>query len=233
MHYRDNRLTDAGNGQISVSDATAHAACLTAKDVNASAIVTVSESGNTARLLSKYRPAQPIIACVMDEQVQRQLSISWGITPLMMALAPSTDELIEMSTSLAKENGYLHDGELAVVTAGVPVGVSGTTNMIKIHMIGNCLATGVGVGPEGSASGQRHRQGLSLPHLDRAGAPCKVQAGMVLVVPSTSNEMLSYVRDAALCGRGAGLNSHCLPARPCSSPPSWVPSVLPATSVMV
>ena len=124
VHYRDNRLVDAGNGQISVSDATAHAACLTAKDVNASAIVTVSESGNTARLLSKYRPAQPIIACVMNEQVQRQLAISWGITPLMMALAHSTDELIEMSTSLAKENGYLHDGELAVVTAGVPVGVS-------------------------------------------------------------------------------------------------------------
>ena len=99
VHYRDNRLVDAGNGQISVSDATAHAACLTAKDVNASAIVTVSESGNTARLLSKYRPAQPIIACVMNEQVQRQLAISWGITPLMMALAHSTDELIEMSTS--------------------------------------------------------------------------------------------------------------------------------------
>ena len=75
----------------------------------------------------------------MDEQVQRQLSVSWGITPLMMDLAASTDELIEKSTALAKEHGYLHDGELAVVTAGVPVGVSGTTNMIKIHMIGNCL----------------------------------------------------------------------------------------------
>ena len=69
VHYRDNRLTDT-TGQISVSDATAHAACLTAKDVNASAIVTVSESGNTARLLSKYRPSQPSIACVMDEQVR-------------------------------------------------------------------------------------------------------------------------------------------------------------------
>ena len=73
--------------QISVSDATAHAACLTAKDVNAAAIVTVSESGNTARLLSKYRPKQPIIACVMDEQVQRQLSLSWGITSLLMGPA--------------------------------------------------------------------------------------------------------------------------------------------------
>ena len=195
VHYRDNRLVDAGNGQISVSDATAHAACLTAKDVNASAIVTVSESGNTARLLSKYRPAQPIIACVMNEQVQRQLAISWGITPLMMALAHSTDELIEMSTSLAKENGYLHDGELAVVTAGVPVGVSGTTNMIKIHMIGNCLATGVGIGPEGSALANATGKACVCHNLDELRA--KFKPGMVLVVPSTSNEMLSYVRDAA------------------------------------
>ena len=207
VHYRDNRLVDAGNGQISVSDATAHAACLTAKDVNASAIVTVSESGNTARLLSKYRPAQPIIACVMNEQVQRQLAISWGITPLMMALAHSTDELIEMSTSLAKENGYLHDGELAVVTAGVPVGVSGTTNMIKIHMIGNCLATGVGIGPEGSALANATGKACVCHNLDELRA--KFKSGMVLVVPSTSNEMLSYVRDAAaLVVEEPGLNSH-------------------------
>ena len=207
VHYRDNRLVDASNGQISVSDATAHAACLTAKDVNASAIVTVSESGNTARLLSKYRPAQPIIACVMNEQVQRQLAISWGITPLMMPLAHSTDELIEMSTNLAKENGYLHDGELAVVTAGVPVGVSGTTNMIKIHMIGNCLATGVGTGPEGSALANATGKACVCHNLDELRA--KFKPGMVLVVPSTSNEMLSYVRDAAaIVVEEPGLNSH-------------------------
>ena len=207
VHYRDNRLVDASNGQISVSDATAHAACLTAKDVNASAIVTVSESGNTARLLSKYRPAQPIIACVMNEQVQRQLAISWGITPLMMPLAHSTDELIEMSTSLAKENGYLHDGELAVVTAGVPVGVSGTTNMIKIHMIGNCLATGVGIGPEGAALANATGKACVCHNLDELRA--KFKPGMVLVVPSTSNEMLSYVRDAAaIVVEEPGLNSH-------------------------
>ena len=206
-HYRDERFKDAAHGQISVSDATAHAACLTARDVNAAAIVTVSESGNTARLLSKYRPAQPIIACVMDEQVQRQLSISWGITPLMMDLATSTDELIEKSTALAKEHGYLHDGELAVVTAGVPVGVSGTTNMIKIHMIGNCLATGVGVGPDGSALANATGKACVCRTIEEIRA--KFKPGMVLVVPSTSNEMLSYVRDAAaLVVEEAGLNSH-------------------------
>ena len=204
-HYLRGRLMEPNTGKISVSDATAHAACLTAKDVNAAAIVTVSESGTTARLLSKYRPQQPIIACVMKEQVQRQLSLSWGITPLMMSLAHSTDELIEMSTALAKENGYLHNGELAVVTAGVPVGVSGTTNMIKIHMVGNCLATGVGVGPENNdvASGKA----CVCRTMDEVRA--KFKPGMVLVVPSTSNEMLSFVRDAAaLVVEEPGLNSH-------------------------
>ncbi len=204
FHLRGRQM-DSNPGKISVSDATAHAACLTARDVNAAAIVTVSESGTTARLLSKYRPQQPIIACVMREQVQRQLSLSWGITPLMMSLAHSTDELIEMSTALAKENGYLHNGELAVVTAGVPVGVSGTTNMIKIHMVGNCLATGVGVGPESNdvASGKA----CVCRTMDEVRA--KFKPGMVLVVPSTSNEMLSFVRDAAaLVVEEPGLNSH-------------------------
>ena len=206
-HYLRGRLVEANNGKISVSDATAHAACLTAKDVNAAAIVTVSESGTTARLLSKYRPEQPIIACVMKEQVQRQLALSWGITPLMMPLAHSTDELIEMSTSLAKENGYLHNGELAVVTAGVPVGVSGTTNMIKIHMVGNCLATGVGVGREGADITSATGKACVCRTLEEVRA--KFKPGMVLVVPSTTNEMLGYVRDAAaLIVEEPGLNSH-------------------------
>ena len=206
FHLRG-RTMDFNPGKISVSDATAHAACLTARDVNAAAIVTVSESGTTARLLSKYRPQQPIIACVMREQVQRQLSLSWGITPLMMSLAHSTDELIEMSTSLAKENGYLHNGELAVVTAGVPVGVSGTTNMIKIHMVGNCLATGVGVGRENADVTSATGKACVCRTLEEVRA--KFKPGMVLVVPSTSNEMLSYVRDAAaLVVEEPGLNSH-------------------------
>ena len=206
-HARVEYLTEATNGKISVSDATAHAACLTAKDVNAAAIVTVSESGTTARLLSKYRPQQPIIACVMKEQVQRQLSLSWGITSLMMPLAHSTDELIEMSTALAKENGFLHNGELAVVTAGVPVGISGTTNMIKIHMVGNCLATGVGVGPENAEVSNATGKACVCRTLDEVRA--KFKPDMVLVVPSTSNEMLNYVRDAAaLVVEEPGLNSH-------------------------
>ena len=206
FHLRGRQM-DSNPGKISVSDATAHAACLTARDVNAAAIVTVSESGTTARLLSKYRPQQPIIACVMREQVQRQLSLSWGITSLMMPLAHSTDELIEMSTALAKENGFLHNGELAVVTAGVPVGISGTTNMIKIHMVGNCLATGVGVGRGKTDLVSASGKACVCRTLEEVKA--KFRPGMVLVVPSTTNEMLGYVRDAAaLVVEEPGLNSH-------------------------
>ena len=206
FHLRG-RTMDSNPGKISVSDATAHAACLTARDVNAAAIVTVSESGTTARLLSKYRPQQPIIACVMREQVQRQLSLSWGITSLLMGPAHSTDELIEMSTALAEKNGYLHNGELTVVTAGVPVGVSGTTNMIKIHMVGNCLATGVGVGRGKTDLVSASGKACVCRTLEEVKA--KFRPGMVLVVPSTTNEMLGYVRDAAaLVVEEPGLNSH-------------------------
>ena len=167
-HYRAQRHAEI---QISVSDATAHAACLTAKDVNAAAIVTVSESGNTARLLSKYRPKQPIIACVMDEQVQRQLSLSWGITSLLMGPAHSTDELIE------------------------------------IHMVGNCLATGVGVGRGKTDLVSASGKACVCRTLEEVKA--KFRPGMVLVVPSTTNEMLGYVRDAAaLVVEEPGLNSH-------------------------
>ena len=112
-----------------------------------------------------------------------------------------------MSTALAKENGFLHNGELAVVTAGVPVGISGTTNMIKIHMVGNCLATGVGVGPENAEVSNATGKACVCRTLDEVRA--KFKPGMVLVVPSTSNEMLNYVRDAAaLVVEEPGLNSH-------------------------
>ena len=207
-HYQSHRLSRMKiNGTTSVSDATAHAACLTAQDVNASAIVTVSESGNTARLLSKYRPEQPIIAFVMRPQVQRQLSLSWGITPLLMPLAHSTDELIEVSTTLAEKYGYIHNGELAVVTAGVPVGVSGTTNMVKIHMVGNCLAMGVGVEREDCDSSSATGKACVCRTLEEVRA--RFKPGMVLVVPATNNDMMPYIRDAAaLVVEEPGMNSH-------------------------
>lgn len=202
-----NYLASFRNGlngsNLSISDATAHAACTTAMDINANAIVTVTESGTTARLLSKYRPEPPIIACVMDEQVQRQLSLSWGITPLLMEEAHSTDALIEMSTAAAEKAGFLQSGDLAVVTAGVPVGISGTTNMIKVHMVGDCLCMGNGVGNHSVARGVA----CVCRTLDEISA--KFTPGCVLVVPGTTNAMLPWIRNAAaVVTEEGGMNSH-------------------------
>lgn len=124
-----------------------------------------------------------------------------------MPLAHSTDELIEMSTTLAEKNGYLHNGELAVVTAGVPVGVSGTTNMVKIHMVGNCLAMGVGVEREDCDSSSATGKACVCRTLEEVRA--RFKPGMVLVVPATNNDMMPYIRDAAaLVVEEPGMNSH-------------------------
>ncbi len=202
-----NYLSAVRNGQsgikLSISDATAHAACTTAMDISANAIVTVTESGTTARLLSKYRPQPPVIACVMDPQVQRQLSLSWGITPLLMEEAHSTDALIEMSVATAERAGYLQSGDLAVVTAGVPVGISGTTNMIKVHMVGDCLCMGTGVGSHSVARGR------ACVCRDASELEAKFVPGCVLVVPGTTNSMLPWIREAsAVVTVEGGLNSH-------------------------
>ena len=202
-----NYLASVRNGQagtkLSISDATAHAACTTAMDIRANAIVTVTQSGTTGRLLSKYRPEPPIIACVMDEQVQRQLALSWGITPLLMEEATSTDALIEMSVATAEKAGYLQSGDLAVVTAGVPVGISGTTNMIKVHMVGDCLCMGSGVGTHRVARGNA----CVCRSLEEVRA--KFTPGCVLVVPGTNNDMLPFIREAAaVVTVEAGTNSH-------------------------
>ena len=93
--------------RLGIGGATAHAACTTATDTNATAILTVSASGATPRLISRFRPETPIIACVMDEKIQRQLSLTWGVTPLIMGYVNSTDEMIEGSVRIAQEAGLL------------------------------------------------------------------------------------------------------------------------------
>ena len=187
---------------MNVADATAHAACTTARDTRADAIISVSASGQTARLISKYRPETPIIACVLTEEVQRQLAISWGVTPIVMPYAHSTDDLINHAVDAAQHAGYVAPGDLVVVTAGVPVGLAGTTYMIKAHLVGDALLTGVGVGNQ-SASGKLCVC-RSYEEVER-----KFESGDVLVVPYTTNDMLDIIRDAsAVISEEAGMNSH-------------------------
>ena len=190
------------DSRMGVSAATAHAACTTATDINASAIITVSKSGATARTLSKFRPITPIIACVMEEQIRRQLNLSWGVTPIIMPYAHNTDELIEGSVATAEKAGMIAPGEMVVVTAGVPVGISGTTNMIKAHLVGNSLITGVGIG-------NQNAKGVLCVCRNISDIKSKFQPGMVLVLPHTDNDMMDYIREAAaIIVEEPGLNSH-------------------------
>ncbi len=129
------RERDYGAG-LSITDSVAHAACAIAMDINAQAIVTVTQSGSTARNISKYRPGLPIIGCTDTEQTCRQLALSWGVTPVLMTTVRSTDELIDLSIAAAQREKLLKEGDLVVVTAGVPVGVSGSTNILKAQVVG-------------------------------------------------------------------------------------------------
>ncbi|MDE5835081.1 MAG: pyruvate kinase, partial [Ruminococcus sp.] len=122
------------NGNI--AEAIAHAVVTTAHDLNARAIITVSLGGGTARLISKYRPLCPIICCTTGEVAQRQMNMSWGVIPLIVEEKTSTDELFSTAVETAESHGLVQDGDIVAITAGVPIGVSGTTNMFKIAKIG-------------------------------------------------------------------------------------------------
>ena len=179
-----------GRNRLSVAAATAHAACTTAQEIGADAILTVSQRGTTARLVSRFHPGTPIIACLLDQQVRRQMALYWGVEPIMMPYASSTDELVDFAVQAGAQAGVVHEGDLVVVTAGVPVGVAGTTNMIRIQQVGGALVNAVGIG-ERKASGP-----LCICRSTDEVAE-KFQPGDVLVVPYTTNELLPYIRQAA------------------------------------
>ena len=179
-----------GRNRLSVAAATAHAACTTAQEIGADAILTVSQRGTTARLVSRFHPGTPIIACLLDQQVRRQMALYWGVEPIMMPYASSTDELVDFAVQAAAQAGVVHEGDLVVVTAGVPVGVAGTTNMIRIQQVGGALVNAAGIG-EKKASGP-----LCICRSTDEVAE-KFQPGDVLVVPYTTNKLLPYIRQAA------------------------------------
>ncbi len=202
INYFGRMMKTPVDAQLGVSGATAHAACTTATDTHATAIITVSKSGTTAKRISKYRPETPIIACVMKEEIRRQLAIVWGVTPLLMPYADSTDEMIDFSVQAAKDAELVEDGDIVIVTAGVPAGISGTTNMIKVHMVGNWLIGGVGVG-------NSNEKGYLCVCRSLEEIKAKFKPGDVLVVPQTNNEMLPYIHQAsAVIAEQGGLSSH-------------------------
>ena len=175
---------------LSVTAATAHAACTTAEDIGADAILTVSQGGITAQMVSRFRPEATVVALLLDPQIRRQMALYWGLVPIMMKRAENSDELVHSAVETAQRAGLVKHGDLVVITAGVPVGVSGTTNMIRIEQVGGALVNGTGIG-DGTVSGPLCvcRTPEEVPH--------KFRAGDVLVVPYTNNDLLPYMKEAA------------------------------------
>lgn len=132
-HKRFTQIDRQANPNI--TDAISHATCTTAMDLNAKAILTVTKSGSTARMISKYRPSIDVICGTTNEKVCRQLNMSWGVTPFVLEEMTEVFSLFSHAINKAKEAGYLSKGDIAVITAGVPLGHTGTTNMIKIQEV--------------------------------------------------------------------------------------------------
>ena len=198
----DMPVRKAKQTKLSITAATAHAACTTAMDIGADAILSVSQRGVTAQMVSRFRPSTTVVALLLDPQVQRQMALYWGVEPITMPFASSTDELVDFAVQAAEEAGIVKQGDLVVVTAGVPVGVSGTTNMIRVCQVGGALLNGIGVGNQ-KASGPL----CVCRTLDDVAE--KFHAGDVLVVPYTNNDLLPYIRQAAaVISEEASTDSH-------------------------
>lgn len=194
--------TRSGVANPDVTNAISHATCTTAHDLNASAIITVTKSGKTARMISKYRPACPIIGCSMSKTVCRQLNLSWGIKPLLMEEKDTTDSLFDHAVDSAEKAGAVSQGELVVITAGVPLGISGTTNMMKVNVVGHILASGRGITAKSACA--------SLCVCSTAEEARRLfKDGDILVVPRSTNELLPFLKKASgIVTEEDGVNSH-------------------------
>ncbi len=123
----------------SISNAITHTSCMTAMDLNAKAILAPTESGYTPKVISRFRPACPIVALCQSEKTRRQLSISWGVISFLTGFVDSTDRLFSLAVDVATKEGAIAPGDTVVITAGVPIGQSGTTNLIKAQVVGEKL----------------------------------------------------------------------------------------------
>lgn len=185
-----------------VTNAISHATCTTAIDLNAAAIITVTKSGKTARMISKYRPPSSIIACTTYEHVCRQMNLSWGVIPLLIEEEVDANTLFEHAVEAAETAGYVNSGELAVITAGVPLGISGTTNLIKVQVVGHILVKGRGL---------IDREVCSSLCVCKDAKELKdtFKTGDIIVIPETNNEMMEQLKQAAgIIVEQEGINSH-------------------------
>ena len=137
IDYKKRFFTESqrNHGAENTPDAISHASCTISYDLNAAALLAITKTGTTAKLISKFRPSVPIIGGAMTDEVMRQLNLSWNVFPIRLDEKMNMDELFAHAVKQAVEAGYLHRGELVIITAGIPLGVAGRTNMIKVHVV--------------------------------------------------------------------------------------------------
>lgn len=195
------KLNNDKSEKVTVTDAISHATCTTAMDLNAKAIITSTSSGYTTRMVSKFRPSAPIIAATWSEKVMRKLSLVWGVYPILSENVVSTDEVVESSIASALEAGYVHPGDIVVNTAGVPVGQTGKTNMIRVSIISNFLGRGIGIG-------KKIVEGVARV-VEPGVEPDVFNEGDILVTVGTDKDMMKYIEKAsAIVTETGGLTSH-------------------------
>jgi pyruvate kinase len=164
--------------------------------------VTPTESGHTARMISKYRPKAPIVAVTISDSFSRKLALVWGVYPRSGNHSTSTDEMLDNSVIEAINSGLVTHGDLVIITAGVPVGETGTTNLMKVHVIGDVLAKGQGIG-------RRSAFGKVVVASTAKDAQAKMTKGAILVAQGTDRDMMPALEQAsALITEEGGLTSH-------------------------
>ena len=184
-----------------VTSAISHATCTMAGDLSAAAIVTVTKSGRTAKMISKYRPNCTIVGECLNEKVCRQLNLEWGVEPVLIAEEKNADLLFEKAVDVAEATGFVSKGDIVVLTGGVPLGVSGTTNLIKVQVAGHILLNGKG------ANGKKISGNLCVCH--EAGDIESFKDGDIIVAADTTNEMMGQMRRASgLIVENEDANSH-------------------------
>jgi pyruvate kinase len=181
--------------------AISHASAQIAHELGAAAIITTTHSGYTARMVSKYRPHPPIIAVTPHERTARQSQLLWGVYPVLDSLAQNSDQMVDGSIRAALSAGLVTNGDLVVVTSGVPAGTQGTTNMIRVHIVADVLLHGQGIGGQ-AASGH-------VCIVKSAEDLQKYQSGDILVVAGVDETVAAYAATAAaIIAEEGGLSSN-------------------------
>ena len=174
----------------------------TARNLNIQTIVAATESGHTARMISKYRPKSHIVAVTFSERQRRGLALSWGVYTFVTEKPDSTDEMMELAAKVAKEEKFAKEGDLIIITAGVPVGERGTTNLMKIQLIGTKLTSGQGIGDKSVI-------GKAVVALSAEEAIAKVTEDCILVLKNSDKDYTpAFEKAAAVIVEAGGLTSH-------------------------